>query len=123
MKGKNTALKIKQSRLGDESQISKMLIREKVQDLKLTTGIRGKEPACQCRRHKRCTFDPWIRKITWRRALQPTPVFLPGESHRQKSLACYGPKGHKELGMTEVTYHACTHKVTHLILSTIFQVR
>ena len=50
----------------------------------------GKEPAfavsCQCRRHKRCRFDPWVGKISWRREWQHTPVFLPGEFHRQKSL-------------------------------------
>ena len=44
-------------------------------------GAIGKEPACQCRRRRRCGFDPWIGKILWRRAQQPTPVFLPGESH------------------------------------------
>ena len=38
----------------------------------------GKEPACQC---KRVGFDPWVRKIPWRRKWQPTPVFLPGKSH------------------------------------------
>ena len=43
-------------------------------------GASGKEPACQCRRHKRQKFDPWVGKIPWRRAWQPTPVFLPGES-------------------------------------------
>ena len=51
----------------------------------------GKEPACQCRRHKRYWFDPWVGKIPWRRAWQPTPVFLPGESHGQRSPAGYGP--------------------------------
>ena len=45
-------------------------------------GDRGKEPICQCRRHKRCGFDPWVGKIPWRRAWQPTPVFLSGESPR-----------------------------------------
>ena len=40
----------------------------------------GKEPACQCRRHKRHGFDPWVGKMPWRRAWQPIPVFLPGES-------------------------------------------
>ena len=49
-------------------------------------GANVKEPACQCRRHKRCGFDPWVGMILWRRAWQPTPVFLPGESHGQKSL-------------------------------------
>ena len=48
-------------------------------------------------RYKRCKFDPWVRKIPWRRARQPTPVFLPGESHGQRSLAGYSPWGHKEL--------------------------
>ena len=32
-------------------------------------GASGKEPACQCRRHKRCRFDPWFRKIPWRRIM------------------------------------------------------
>ena len=40
----------------------------------------GKEPVCQCRKGKRCGLDPWVGKIPWRRAWQPTPVFLPGES-------------------------------------------
>ena len=50
-----------------------------------------KEPACPCRRHKRHAFDPWVGKIPWRRAWQPIPVFLPGASHQQRSLACYSP--------------------------------
>ena len=44
---------------------------------------------------------PAVGKIPWRRAWQPTPVFLPGESHGQRSLAGYSPWGHKELNMTE----------------------
>ena len=51
----------------------------------------GKEPTCQCRRHKRHRFDPWVRKICWRRVWQPTPVFLPKESHGQRSLVGYSP--------------------------------
>ena len=50
-------------------------------------GANGKEPTCQCRRHKKCRLDPWVGKILWRRACQPTPVSLPGESHEQRSLA------------------------------------
>ena len=49
----------------------------------------------------RCRFDPWVRKIPWRRAWQPTPVFLPGESHGQRSLAGYSPWGHTESDMTQ----------------------
>ena len=48
-------------------------------------GASGKEPSCQSRRHKRCEFNPWVGKIPWRRAWQPTSVFLPGESHGQRS--------------------------------------
>ena len=49
----------------------------------------GKEPVCQCRRHKRRAFNPRVGKIPCRRAWQPTPVFVPGESHGQRSLAGY----------------------------------
>ena len=49
-------------------------------------GAGGKEPACQCRRRTRCGFNPWVKKIPWRSAWQPIPVFLPGESHEQRSL-------------------------------------
>ena len=52
----------------------------------------GKEAACQSERCKRLGFDPWVRKIPWRRAWQPTPVFLPGESH----------------GLPWVTFHGVT---------------
>ena len=44
-------------------------------------GASGKESTCQCRRHKRHRFDPWVMKTRWRRAWQPTPVFLLEESH------------------------------------------
>ena len=46
-------------------------------------GASGKELTCQCRRHKRCGSDPGVRKMPWRRAWQPTPLFLPGESHER----------------------------------------
>ena len=66
-------------------------------------GTSGKEPACRCRRCKRHWFGPWIGKIPWRGKWQPTPVFLPGKSCRQKSLAIYSPWGHKELDTAEHT--------------------
>ena len=46
-------------------------------------------------------FNPWVGKIPWRRAWQPTAVFLPEESHGQRSMAGYSPWGHKELDTTE----------------------
>ena len=49
----------------------------------------GKELTCQCRRFKRHSFNSWVGKIPWRRAWQPTPIFLPGESAGQGSLLGY----------------------------------
>ena len=46
-------------------------------------------------------FNFWVEKIPQRRAWQPTPVFLPGESHAQRSLVGYSPWGHKESDTTE----------------------
>jgi len=52
---------------------------------------------------QRCGFGPRVGKIPWRRARQPTPVSLPGESYGQRSLAVYSPWGHKESNTTETT--------------------
>ena len=56
-------------------------------------GTSGKETACQCKRHERLWFDPWVRKISWSRKWQPTPVVLPGKFHRQRSLMGSSPGG------------------------------
>ena len=74
-------------------------------------GTSGKEPACQCRRRKRRGFHSWVGKMPWRRARQPTPVSLPGESHGERSLAGYSPWGHEESHTTEVT--VCTRASAH----------
>ena len=50
-------------------------------------GTSGKESTCQCRRQKRCRFDPWVRRIPRRRAWQTTPVFSPIKSHEQRTPA------------------------------------
>ena len=47
-------------------------------------------------------FDPRVGKIPWRREWQPTPEFLPGKSHGQRSLVGYNPWGHKESDTTEL---------------------
>jgi len=57
----------------------------------------GQEPSWQCRKLKRCRFNPWVRKIPWSRAWQPTPVFLPGESHGQTK-----PTGLQSIGSQRV---------------------
>ena len=66
-------------------------------------GTSRKESARQCRRHKRHGFNAWVRKIPWKRLWQPTPVFLPGESHGQRS-----PVGH------DWSHLACTHALNSL---------
>ena len=74
----------------------------------------GNESACQCRRCKRLGFYPWLRKMPWSRKWQPTPVFLPGKFHGQRSLADYSPWCHKEMDMTECAHtHTHTHTHTH----------
>ena len=69
-------------------------------------GTSGKEAACRCRRCRRHGFDPWVRKIYRMRAWQPTPVFMPGESHGQRSQ----PGGlwsirSQRIDTTKVTWH------------------
>ena len=64
----------------------------------LPRWLSGKESTCQSRRHG---FDPWVEKIPWRRKWHPTPVFLPGKSHRQRNLVRYSPWGCKELDTTK----------------------
>ena len=65
-----------------------------------------KEPMCQCRRCRRPGLDPWVGKIPWRRKWQPTPVFLPGESHGQRNLVGYSPWGHRVRHDSAHTHHA-----------------
>ena len=50
-------------------------------------------------------FNPWVGKIPWRRERLPTPVFWPGESHEQRSLVGYSPRGDKESDTTEQLNH------------------
>ena len=71
--------------------------------VRLSSGASCKEPACQCRKHKRLRFDPWVGTIPWRRAWQPIPVILPGESHGQRRLAGYRPWGPQRVDTTEAT--------------------
>ena len=71
-------------------------------------GSDGKESACNAE------FDPWVRKIHWRRKWLPTPVFLPGEFHGQRSLVGYSPWSHKESDATEQLTHTHPRKVLYL---------
>ena len=76
----------------------------------LSRWCSGKEYACQCRRHKKCGFNAWLRKIPRSMKWQPIPVFLPGKFHGQRSLVGYRPWCLKESDTTE---HLYTHPHTH----------
>ena len=67
--------------------------------------LSGKESIYQ---RRRCKFYPWVEKIPWRRKWLPTPVFLLGESHGQRSLAGYSPWGRKESDRMEAPEHTRT---------------
>ena len=70
-----------------------------IQDLRGFLGSSdGKESACNV---GDSGLIPWVGKISWRRKWQPTPVFLPGESHGERSLVGYSLCGRKELDMTD----------------------
>ena len=71
-------------------------------------GTSGKEPACQCRRHRDVVLIPGLVRFPWRRKWQPTPAPLPGESHGRRSLAGDGPWGCTESTRLSALVHAHT---------------
>ena len=81
----------------------------RIQKEELPRWASGKEPACQCRRHKEHRFDPWVRKISWRRKWQSTPVFLPGKSMDRGAWRAIVHRVAKGSDMTVATEHAQTH--------------
>ena len=73
--------------------------------------VKKNQPSSQCRR---C----WVGKIPWRRAWQATPIFLPGESHGQRSLVGYSPWGLKESDTTEqLSSHISSVQFSHSVVS------
>ena len=64
----------------------------------LPKWLSGKESACQCWGHR---FDPWVRRIPWKRKWKPAPGFLSGKSQGQRNLVGYSPWSHKDLDTTE----------------------
>ena len=75
---------------------------------KSSGGTIGKEPTCQCRRCKKCRFDPWVGKIPWRRAWQPTLVFLPGKIPWTEE-----PSGLQSMGLQRVGHDWSDWAHTH----------
>ena len=82
---------------------------------RLSRWLSSKESICQFRR---CRFDPRVGKIPWRRKWQPTPIFLPGKSHGQRSLKGYSPWDHRvwqdwATGHTHSLLNVSLHGQTH----------
>ena len=75
----------------------------------ITKGFPRSSVGKICLQCKRPRFTSWVGQVPWRRKWQPTPVFLPGESHRQRSLAGYSPLTHQELDMAEAIEHTGNH--------------
>ena len=107
-----------------------IILQKSFQQYPLTVSVRWhlwlkkkkkKTTICQRRRCKRPGFNPWVGKIPWRRERQPTPEFLPGESHEQMSLVCYSPWGRKESDMTKATCHAHIYNLSFLNASLVAQ--
>ena len=84
--------------------------RKRIQNLRLPRWCSGKESACQCRRHKRRMFDPWVGKMPGGRKWQPTPVFLPEKFHRGSQWATVH-------GITQSRTQLSTHTHTHTELT------
>ena len=86
-----------------------------------TRWFSGKGSAYQRKRWRRRGFDPWVEKIPYRRYWQPTPAFLTGKSHGQRSCwAGYSPWGCKESDTTEgLSTYSHTHLLNHPILEVL----
>ena len=80
----------------------------------------GKESACQWRRHKRCVFNPWVRKIPWRRKWQPTPVFLPGKIPWTEESVGVCSMGLQRVEYDLVSRHTHTWKGIHMLAVSIY---
>ena len=68
----------------------------------------SKESTCQCRRPRRCSFNPWVEKISWSRKCRPIPVFLLGKFYEQRSLQGWAKNGTllSTHGVTRARKHA-----------------
>ena len=66
-------------------------------------GASGKEPPCQSRRHNRCRFDPWVRKIPWRGHGNPLQYSCLENAYGQRGLLGCSSEGLSESDMTEGT--------------------
>ena len=96
--------------LPSDSKASVVFFRCSNHRLGFPGGTVVNESTRESRRHRRCGFNLWVRKIRVIRKWKPIPVFLPGEFHGQRSLVGYSPWNCKKGDTTE---HAHTHTHTH----------
>ena len=80
-------------------------------------GTSGKEPACQCRRQERHSFNPWVGKIPWRRAWQPTLAFLPGEPPGQSREATVHRVTQSQTQLKHLSLHAHIYHLASVIIN------
>ena len=93
----------------------------------LPLWLSGSRICLQCRGHRRRGFNSWFGKVHWRRKWQPTPVFLPGESHGQRSLVGYSPWGNRvghnwaymQPPLTKLCHSSCLHTLSIFYTSVI----
>ena len=92
--------------------------------MRTSRWLSSKESACQCRRCKRRRFDPWVRKVPWRRKWQPTLVFSPWKSHGQRSLwdrvQGVARSWTQQSNYAQQHTYTHTHTHTHSFLNTVY---
>ena len=86
-------------------------------DCRHPRGLCGRESPCQFRGYRGHGFNPWVRKILWKRNWQPTPALLPGKFQGQRSMAVYSTCGHKDSDTTE---QLSTQILYHIFLTRLF---
>ena len=81
-----------------------------------------KNPPANAGDRRNASLIPELERFPWRRAWQPTPIFLPGKSHEQRSLVGYGPQDRQQSDLTEATENTCIHVSIHFPKSFPIQV-
>ena len=82
----------------------------------LPRWLNDKESVCQCKKCRRCRFNPWVRKIPWRRKWQTIPVFLSAKSQGQRSLVSYSPWDSNRVGHDLETKQHLLHRCGSLVI-------
>ena len=98
----NFSVVVRQSFMEQKKNLS---VKGKIRCLCFPGSSVGKESGLQCGRLR---FNSWVGMNPWRRKWQPTPIFLCGKFHGQRSLACFSPMGLPRVRHTQRLNHYCT---------------